>query len=119
MHRKLSLLLLLFFFLVAAAGFASAQTIHLPAGVAQGAGMGDTPVTTSGDEVQKKQAEAANAQRQGEIRRDTEKMKQLTEELNDYLQKSGQGVISVDALKKAEQIEKLAHSVKSKMKQSF
>jgi TolA-binding protein len=119
MHRKLSLLLLLFFFLVAVSGLASAQQIHLPAGVAQGAGMGDTPVTTSGDEVQKKQAEAANAQRQVDIRRETEKMKQLIDELNDYLQKSGQGVMSVDALKKTEQIEKLAHSVKSKMKQSF
>lgn len=119
MHRQLSLLLLLFLFLAAAADLAAAQQIRLPPGVAQGPGIGEVPVTTSGDEVQKKQAEAANVQRQVEIRRDTEKMKQLSEELNDYLQKSGPGVISVDALKKAEQIEKLAHSVKSKMKQSF
>jgi len=80
--------------------------------------MGNVPVT-SGDDVQKEQAKAANLQRRAEIRRDTEKMFELTTELKDYLQKSDQGTISVDAIKKAEQIEKLAHSVKSKMKQSF
>jgi len=35
-------------------------------------------------------------------------MFQLTQELNDYLQKSGDTVTSVDALNKAGQIEKLA-----------
>jgi len=80
--------------------------------------MDDVPVTR-GDDVQRQQAQAANRQRQVEIRRDTVKMFQLTQELNEYLQKSSQGVMSIDAIKKAEQIEKLAHSVKSKMKQSF
>lgn len=97
---------------------ASSQQIHLPPAIAQSQGMGNVPVT-SGDDIQRKQAEAANQQRQVEIRRDTEKMLQLTAELNDYLQKAAQGTLSLDAVKKAEQIEKLAHSVKSKMKQSF
>jgi len=48
-----------------------------------------------------------------------EKMSALTEQLKEYLAKSGEGIMSVDAIKKAEQIEKLARSVKSKMKQSF
>jgi len=80
--------------------------------------MDDVPVTR-GDDVQRQQAQAANRQRQVEIRRDTVRMFQLTQELNEYLQKGSQGVMSIDAIKKAEQIEKLAHSVKSKMKQSF
>jgi hypothetical protein len=67
----------------------------------------------------KQQALAANQQRQVEIRRDTEKLAELTQELKEDLLKSDHGVISVDTLKRAEQIEKLAHSVKSKMKQSF
>jgi hypothetical protein len=46
-------------------------------------------------------------------------MFELTRELKDYLQKSDQGMISVDAIKKAEPIENLAHRVKSKMKQWF
>jgi hypothetical protein len=91
---------------------------RLPAGVAQGQGMGDVPVT-NGDDVQRQQAIAANQQRQLEIRRDAEKMAHLTQELRAYLEKNQQGVMSVDAIKKAEQIEKLAHSVKSKMKLAF
>jgi len=43
----------------------------------------------------------------------------LTTELKDDLQTNGQTVMSVEALKKAELIEKLAHSVKSKMKQLY
>lgn len=103
---------------LAVTGLASAQQIHLPPAVSQSQGMGVPPVTP-GDEVQKRQALAANQQRQIEIRRDTEKMAELTQELKGYLAKNDQGMISVDAIKKAEQIEKLAHSVKSKMKQSF
>ena len=117
MSRATSLTLTLFLFVVLAT-LSSAQQIHLPPSVSQSQSMGNMP-TTTGDEIQKKQAMAANAQRQLEIRRDTEKMAELTEELKDYLQKSEQGVMSLDAIKKAEQIEKLAHSVRSKMKQSF
>jgi len=73
----------------------------------------------NGDDAQRQQAIAANQLRQIEIRRDAEKMAELTQELKEYLAKTDQGVMSVDAIKKAEQIEKLAHSVKSKMKQSF
>ena len=101
-----------------AAGMASPQQIHLPPAVSQSQGMGSVPVT-AGNDVQRQQAIAANQQRQVEIRRDTEKMAELTIELKGYLAKTDQGVMSVDAIKKAEQIEKLAHSVKSKMKQSF
>jgi hypothetical protein len=43
-------------------------------------------------------------------------MLELTQELNAYLQKGDQNGVSVDAIKKAEQIEKLARGVKSKMK---
>ena len=100
------------------AGAASAQQIHLPPAVSQSQGMGGIPVT-SGNEAQRQQAIAANQQRQEELKRDSEKMFQLTQELNDYLQKSGDKVASIDALKKAEQIEKLAKSVRAKMKQSF
>jgi len=100
------------------AGAASAQQIHLPPAVSQSQGMGGIPVT-SGNETQRQQAIAANQQRQEELKRDSEKMFQLTQELNDYLQKSGDKVASIDALKKAEQIEKLAKSVRAKMKQSF
>lgn len=97
---------------------AMAQMPHLPSTVTQPQGTGSAPVAND-DDVQRQQAVAANQQRQIEIRRDTEKMAELAQELKEYLAKTDQGVMSVDAIKKAEQIEKLARSVKSKMKQSF
>ncbi len=104
--------------LLGAAGAASAQQIHLPPAVSQSQSMGGVPVTY-GSDAQRQQAMAANAQRQLEIKKDSERMAQLTQELNEYLQKSGDAVMSVEAVKKAEQIEKLAKSLRSKMKQSF
>jgi hypothetical protein len=79
-------------------------------------GLGAMPGVPDVDTRQ--QTIAANLQRQIDIRRDTEKMLQLTEELKDEVQKADH-VLSLEAIKKAEQIEKLAKSVKSKMKQSF
>jgi len=112
------LLIVAIFVMLACARMTCAQQIHLPPAVSQSQGMGSPPVV-GGDDIQKQQARAANEQRQVEIRRDTEKLAALTQELKDYLAKTENGVASVDAIKKAEQIEKLAHSVKSKMKQSF
>lgn len=80
--------------------------------------MGSPPVVGA-DQAQREQAIAANEQRQVEIKRDTEKMAELTQELKEFLDKNQPSVMSVDAIKKAEQIEKLAHNVRSKMKQSF
>jgi hypothetical protein len=81
-------------------------------------GNGGMPVT-NGDDAQRQQETAANRQRQEELKRDSEKVFQLRQELNDYLRKSGDKVASIDSWKKAEQIEKLAKSVRAKMKQSF
>jgi len=101
-----------------AAAAASAQQVPLPSTISQSQAMDAIPVTM-GDAVQRQQAIAANQQRQLEIKRDMEKMAELTLELKEYLARSGEGVMSIDAIKKAEQIEKLAHGVKSKMKQVF
>jgi len=57
-----------------------------------------------------------NEQRQQEIKKDTDKLLELATELKQYVDKTNQDIISVDVIKKAEQIEKLAKSVKDKMK---
>lgn len=115
MTRASFLIFVIAVFFGAAPG--SAQQIRLPASISQSQSMGSVPVI-SGDNVQRQQAEAANLQRQVQIKQDTDKMFELTQELKDSL-KTDRGVMSLDAIKKAEQIEKLAKSVKSKMKQSF
>jgi hypothetical protein len=58
----------------------------------------------------------ANEQRQAELKRDTDKLVQLSTELKQYVDKSNENVLSVEVLRKAEEIEKLAHSVKTKMR---
>jgi hypothetical protein len=57
-----------------------------------------------------------NAQRQQDIKKDTDQLLELATELKQYVDKTNENIISVDVIKKAEQIEKLARAVKDKMK---
>jgi hypothetical protein len=50
------------------------------------------------------------------LKNDTDKLLKLSIELKSYVDKSNENVLSVDVVKKAEEIEKLAKSVKDKMK---
>ena len=59
-----------------------------------------------------------NVQRQQEIKKDTDKLLQLATELKQSVDKSTENTLSLDVIKKAEQIEKLAKTVKDKMKGS-
>ncbi len=61
----------------------------------------------------------ANKARQEQIRRDTERLLQLATELKAYVDRTDEHILSMDVIKKAEQVEKLAHSVKEKMKMSY
>lgn len=67
------------------------------------------------DQTQRQQAAQAAAMRLESIKRDSLKLAQLSDDLKDELGKSGH-IFSVDAIKKAEQIEKLAKSLKQRMK---
>jgi hypothetical protein len=69
--------------------------------------------------MKKDAAKKANKQRQADLQRDTEKLFKLTTELKDYVAKTDENILSLDVLKKAEEIEKLAHDVKEKMKTSY
>jgi len=66
--------------------------------------------------MEKDMARKANQARQADLKRDTDKLVKLAGELQEYVDKSNESTLSVDVLKKAEEIEKLAHSVKDKMK---
>jgi len=50
------------------------------------------------------------------LKADTDKLVKLAGELKEYVDKSNENVLSLEVLKKAEEIEKLARSVKDKMK---
>jgi len=59
----------------------------------------------------------ANKQRQEEIRQDTQKLFQLASDLKAAVEKTDQNIMSLDVIKKAEEVEKLAKKVKEKMKE--
>ncbi len=66
--------------------------------------------------IEKDMAKKANRERQAQLQRDTDNLVKLANELKQYVDKSNENTLSLDVLKKAEEIEKLAHSVKEKMK---
>jgi hypothetical protein len=69
-------------------------------------------------QFEKEMQRKANEQRQAELKRDTEKLLKLSTELKEYVDRTNSNVLSMDVIKKAEEIEKLARSVKMKMRGS-
>ena len=66
--------------------------------------------------LQKENARRANEERQLELRRDTDRLLQLTNELKQYVDKTNENILSLEVIRKAEEIERLAKSVRVKMK---
>jgi len=66
--------------------------------------------------MEEEMAKQANKERWDQLKRDTDSLLKLATELKEYVGKSNENTLSLDVIKKADQIEKLAHSVKEKMK---
>jgi hypothetical protein len=65
---------------------------------------------------QERMEKARNSDRQKQLERDTDKLLELAKELKDEVSKSNKDTLSVDVVKKAAEIEKLAKSVKDRMR---
>lgn len=59
------------------------------------------------------------AERQTQLRVDTEKLVALTAELKRQVDKTGVNILSMDVIKKAQEIQKLAKSVQDKMRNAY
>jgi hypothetical protein len=68
------------------------------------------------DKMQRDMEKKANEERQAELKKDTEKLLKLSTELKEYVDKSNQNVLSLEVVKKAEEIERLAHNVRTRMR---
>jgi hypothetical protein len=81
---------------------------------------GQTPANHAEDVWEEQQRKAlakkASLERQQDIRKDTEKLLELATELKQAVDKSNKDTLSLDVVRKAEEIEKLAKTVKNKMK---
>ena len=90
-------------------GTQTEQTVPLGPVVVPDAGM---------DKIEKDQAKSINDERQKKLVEDTAKLLELAKELKVAVDKSDKNTLSLDVVRKADAIEKLAHSVKEKMKGS-
>lgn len=66
--------------------------------------------------MQEQLADRRNSERQKQLMADTEKLFQLAQQLRDEVAKSNKDQLSIPVVKKSEEIEKLAKSVKEKMR---
>ena len=68
------------------------------------------------EQVKKQKFEAANAERQRQIADDTAKLLELATQLKAEVDKTSKDTLSINVIRKADTIEKLAKGVKDKMK---
>src|SRR3954471_16547972 len=68
------------------------------------------------EKMQKQAEKQRNEQRQSDLKRDTDQLFKLASELKKSVDSSNQHVLSLEVIRKAEDIEKLAKSVRTKMK---
>ena len=66
--------------------------------------------------IEEQQARLRNNERQKQLVDDTAKLLSLANELKADVDKSSKDTLSLDVVRKADEIEKLAHTVKEKMK---
>jgi hypothetical protein len=80
-------------------------------------GMGHAPDGTDMPPgLAEQQARSRNSERQKRLVADTDKLLELATELKTDVNKTNKDILSVDVIKKADEIEKLAHNVKERMK---
>ena len=76
----------------------------------------ERPKDPTEEKMERDREKALNKQRQTSLQKDTDRLLQLATELKEYVDKTNEHTLSLDVIKKAEEIEKLARSVKGKMK---
>ena len=67
----------------------------------------------------KERAKAMNKERAERIKRDTDKLLELATQLKQYVDKTNENVMSVEVIQKADEVEKLAKSIREKMKADY
>jgi hypothetical protein len=94
------------------------QTPAVPPPAPRRGGDLTPPVTEdeTRDRLARDMEKKAAKERVAQLKSDTDKLLKLSVELKQYVDKSDENVLSLDVVRKADEIEKLAKSVKDKMK---
>jgi hypothetical protein len=75
-----------------------------------------TPEDEARERWEKDREKQLNKERQAKLKADTDKLLKLATELKEYVDKTNENMLSLDVVRKADEIEKLAKSVKDKMR---
>ncbi len=68
------------------------------------------------DKMKRNAEKQWNKERQAKLKADTDKLLDLATQLKQQVDKSNENILSLEVIKKAEEIEKLAHDVRDRMK---
>jgi hypothetical protein len=101
-------------FLVASPAYAWQQNPPLPP--PSGMPGDERPPDRETERMRKEQEKRINKLRQETLKKDTDQLVKLANELKQYVDKTNENMLSLEVLHKAEEIEKLAKTVKDKMK---
>ena len=70
-------------------------------------------------ELEANREKAMNKDRYLRIKRDTDKLLELATQLKQYVDKTNENVLSVNVINKADEIDKLAKTIREKMKEDY
>jgi hypothetical protein len=82
-------------------------------------GQREEPLGPRERDLQRQQRVLANKERQASLKRDTDRLLQLATELKLYVDKTNENVLSLSVIRKTDEIEKLARSIREKMKNAY
>ena len=77
---------------------------------------GKEPTDAAAVEIQRRQERLRQDERQKRLISDSDKLLSLATQLHEEVAKTDKNILSVDVVRRAEEIEKLAHNVKERMK---
>jgi hypothetical protein len=114
--RSLQLDLILFLFLLTLPAFGQSQQQPRPPAPTHDLNVPMGDADDAHDRLSAEMAKKAAKERVAALKSDTEKLVKLSTELKSFVDKSDENVLSLDVIRKCDEIEKLAKSVRDKMK---
>jgi hypothetical protein len=77
------------------------------------------PAAQIREKMQRDQMKALNKERQASLKKDMDDLYKLATELKDSVDKTDENVMSLQVIRKTEQIEKLARDIRKKMRDAY
>ena len=93
-----------------------AQAQGLPADQLPGAAPPSAPLSPEQERMEHDREKRMNKERFDNVKKDTDKLLELATELKQNVDRANEHTLSVDVIKKADEIDKLAKQIREKMK---